>query len=80
MAQDRFYISRHDFIEGGVTINGWRVYDRISGKPATDTKGSGGRPGGYATRRQAQGVADRRNRAHRDVLRAQARKKKEEGK
>lgn len=79
MAQDRFYISRHDFIEGGVTINGWRVYDRATGNAATGTKGAG-RPGGYANRREAQRVADARNRAHRDVLRAQARKKKEEGK
>lgn len=78
MAQDRFYIARANWTERGVTLNGWKVWDRVNRKPAKGTKGAGSATGGYAHRVDAQNTADNLNKADREVQKAQAKKKRED--
>lgn len=59
---DRYYVEVRNYPTAR-TPKTWLVMDRVTGLVAKDTAGSGGRPGGYATKAEAQNVCDRKNRS-----------------
>jgi len=60
----RYHVKPHTFVGiGGKEVRGFRVWDRASGRVATGTKGSGGRPGGYDTKSAAETTAKNMNKA-----------------
>lgn len=62
---DRYTVKSHRYLgPGRVTVDGWCVHDSVTRLIAQGTKGHGGRPDGYAHRKDADKVADRLNAAH----------------